>query len=233
MKEMVFRIKKIKYSNEEIRGLVIASFLIASLFVLTKNYTVVSSYIILKDIFKYFIYGAITVVLSRTVQKFFGLRIGFNINYSIWLPGILISLIMTLLSAGQFMVMLTGTSVASINKKLRLGKYKFGLNYWELGWIMASGPIFSLMLAWFMKLFFLNDFVLINVIYAISCMLPIPNNDGIYLFYGSRWTYLFVIGCMIGIGILIWSPASLLQTFLGGLIFGSAMWLAFYLKYKQ
>ncbi len=74
---------------------------------------------------------------------------------------------------------------------------------------------------------FLQKALLINLIYAVCSMLPIPSLDGINVFFAGRVFYAFAYGLILGIALLIYW-ANIWLTIIGGLIIGVAIWLLYF-----
>ena len=54
---------------------------------------------------------------------------------------------------------------------------------------------------------FIEKFVFINVLFAVTNMLPIPPLDGAHVMYSSRHLYPFAMAAIIGAAVLLLFPA--------------------------
>jgi len=168
-------------------------------------------------------------------MKVSALQQGFIAEYKMWPPGIALGIIVTLLTKGNFYILLIGGLFLHHHSILRLGKFRYGINIVAQGTIAAAGPFANLMLMTFgllmsKQLMILPDlflyFAFINGTMMIFQLLPIPKTNGFHLFFSSRLGYMFVFGTMVCYvllaiaGVFSW----LLALLLGGLIWFLWYW---------
>ncbi len=232
------------YSKEEIKSLAIVILILG--FIVGFNDGRISSTV---DIF----YGwnmlssllivALAVLVHISVQRIVALHAGFKLVYKVWWYGLAASLIVTFISNGKLWFMLPGGFVALMLEKHRLGKFRYGINYWPLGLIGFVGPLANIILALFFRILsnisFLSTNVLIekaivvNLLYAVFTNLFIPPLDGFNLLFASRLTYAFSYGALLGAALLIYLRLSTLITLLGALVIGTVIWGTYYWKYEK
>ncbi|MEK6868327.1 MAG: hypothetical protein AABX98_05900 [Nanoarchaeota archaeon] len=170
---------------------------------------------------KIFFIVAIAFFFHESAHKIMGLSLGIRTEYKLWTLGTYITLICTFLFQGKIYILLTG-GVAFYHMTIqRLGHFRYGLNLLSCGLVGAMGPIANLVMATFWETLALNgimtDFfhqmTFINLYYAVFSMLPLPNLDGISLFFASRMNYVFffsiflsyIVLFVIGVYSLIWA----------------------------
>lgn len=182
----------------------------------------------------------ISFFVHLTGQRVAALMIGFKAEFKIWWTGLALSLIFAFISASlfgrAFTLILPGGMMIAMLVRHRLGEFRYGVNYWENGITALWGPIATVILALFFKIlliifphsWFLQKALLINLIYAICSMLPIPPLDGINVFFAGRALYAFSFGIILGICLLVYW-ANLWLTIIGGLIIGLAIWILYFL----
>jgi len=170
---------------------------------------------------KVFFMVFLAFVVHESAHKMFGLTLGIRTEYKLWTLGVYITLACTFIFQGKFYVLLPGGVMFFHMTVQRLGHFRYGLNLLSSGLIGAMGPLANLIMATFWETLALNgifpDFfhkmTFINIYYAVFSMLPIPNLDGISLFFASRMTYTFffsifityIVLFVLGIYSLIWA----------------------------
>ena len=184
----------------------------------------------------------LSFLVHLTAQKIAALRYGYKVEFKIGWFALIIPLILVFISNGKmWWLIIPGGVHFSLLAGLRLGRFRYGLNYWTMGITALVGPIASILLAtifkqidiWFFassSVVFHNIFIF-NLAYAMAQMLPIPPLDGHYLFYASRLTYVFLAGTIITYSILSISFA--LYSWIFALLAGGLAWLIFYIKFER
>ena len=122
----------------------------------------------------------------------------------------------------------------------RLGEFRYGFNYWENGVIAVMGPLSNLALAFIFKImlyifpqsWFLQKALLINVVFAICTMLPIPPLDGINMFFAGRTWYFLIFFTIVACSVLIFFTGVIL-TIIGGAIIAAILSLIYFLTFEQ
>jgi len=183
---------------------------------------------------------ALTVLVHVATQRIIALQAGYKLVFRLWWYGLAASVILAFVTNGKFWVLLPGGIVAMMLEKHRLGKFRYGLNYWPLGLIGFAGPLANVLLALFLRMItkisifsgnvLLEKAILVNLVYAVFTYLPIPPLDGFNLMYASRLTYFFTAGLILGAGLLIWLQLSVFWTLLGSLAIGTIVWGTYYHK---
>ncbi len=206
MRELIDKIKNyLSFSQKELQGILIASLVIALVFSLRSwTGTTVGN----------FISGTVIALMSVffhvLVQKIAALHAGFTADFKIGWNGLILSLILLFLTRGlTWWVLVPGGVSFSMIAKHRLGKFRYGLNYFPMGIIAFTGPIGNIILGTIFKNIelylpfvpispaILHNIFIFNLILAVCTMLPIPPLDGHYLFYASRMWYAFLFGTIL------------------------------------
>ena len=159
---------------------------------------------------------------------------GFIAEYKMWTTGIGLSLVFTLLTKGEYPLLLVGGLFLHHHKILRLGKFRHGINLMAYGSIAAAGPLANLLvmtvaLALSKQLHILPTFfdtvARINGYMIIYQLLPIPKTNGIHIFFMSRLAYVFIAVTLASyvilslVGVYSWLIA---------FIIGTSCWFAWY-----
>ena len=148
--------------------------------------------------------AAISFTFRLTCQKIYGLGQGYLAVFRLWWTGLFIALAAAFLTAGKVPLILIGAIVPSFIVKQRLGEFRYGFGYTETAVIAMWGiwshlilaTIFALGLYAFPTSYLFSKGLLINLIAAGLNVLPLPQLDGLRIFFGSR-TYWVV--CVIAI----------------------------------
>ena len=180
----------------------------------------------------------LSILFHVVSQKIIALKVGFHAEYKIWWTGLGIAMILAFISNGStWWILVPGGVSFSLMAGLRLGRSRYGLNYFPMGMVGLVGAISSIVLATIFKsidLWFLggssvifNSIFIFNLAYAVGSMLPIPPLDGHYLFYSSRLWYVFLFVTVVTYTVL--SISFGIYSWIFALIAGGIAWLSFYI----
>ncbi|PIN73591.1 hypothetical protein COV20_05195 [Candidatus Woesearchaeota archaeon CG10_big_fil_rev_8_21_14_0_10_45_16] len=145
-------------------------------------------------------------------QKLYGLSQGYLVEFRLWWTGLFISLIFAFFSFGYIPLVLIGGVFASFMVRQRLGEFRYGFSYPENGIIAMWGPLGNLILAIFFAIgayalpqnYFFHKGLIFNLIMAGCSLIPLPQLDGLSVYFGSRFWYLVMI-IAVGLSvILLW-----------------------------
>ncbi|MEE9525267.1 MAG: hypothetical protein V3V78_01520 [Candidatus Woesearchaeota archaeon] len=235
MNELFERAKTyLSFTKEEFLELAIAALLFGFVFAF-RQWSV-------PNLFVSILIAGLSVLFHITAQKIAALHYGYKAEFKVWWVGLIIPLIFVFISNGTlWWLIIPGGLTFSLLAGLRLGKFRYGLNYEAMGVISLIGPVASIVLAtifkqidiWFFassSVIFHNIFIF-NLAYAVCQLLPIPPLDGHYLFYASRLTYSFLFGTIFTYVIL-----ALVFTFYSwifALLAGGLIWLIYYVGFER
>jgi len=176
----------------------------------------------LMNLLKIFCFVLVSILFRELIIKIFAKRHDAFCEYETWnikkvwfgghgnlskgVPfGIILSIILTIGSAGKAFFTAIGIHNFNENKTARLGRKYPTLNYFEEAQIASIGIISSLFLAVFVLLlgsifdFTTKQFISINFYIALFNMIPFSNLDGAKIFFGSLFLYIFVYSLQIRI----------------------------------
>lgn len=237
--ELRYRIKRhFRFSIKEVRDLFITIFVLAFVFGYNDKSETFNAAHWGFNYLKMVIILFITVVVHEAGHKVAALEMGLRAEYKIWPTGLIIGIMFAFLTKGNWYIVLPGGMVLTHMAVQRIGHFRYGLNYITQGLLATAGPISNLVFATFFKtlaLFhimpdFFNLLTFINLYYAIWTFLPLPNLDGIHMFYGSRLWYVFAFGTLFSY-IMLYSIKfySLIFALLGG----GLIWLVYYATFEK
>ena len=173
-------------------------------------------------------------------QRAWALTEGFRPEFKIWMAGLITSLLIAFVTNGKVPFIIVGGVTSTFIARHRMGEFRYGRNYWENGIMVMMGSVTNMFFALVSKVgllifpssFFLQKFMIINIVIALTMLIPFPPLDGMDLFYASRLTWILAFGIMLGIGILFLF-AGILFSILVGAIIGVLLWFLFYVAYER
>jgi Zn-dependent protease len=154
----------------------------------------------------------IAVIIHESAHRIAAPMLGYKVEFKPFFFGLLGGLILAFMSYGKFMFLAYGSFFLNVREKHRLGYFRHYLGHFDNGKVAVTGPLANLFAAMVFKgLVFLPEaliskIVFINVLFAITNMLPIPPLDGAHVMYSSRHLYPFTMAAIIGAGVLLLLP---------------------------
>ncbi|MEK6887022.1 MAG: hypothetical protein AABW88_04265 [Nanoarchaeota archaeon] len=197
------------------------------------------------------IIAIISLFIKISVQKYFSKKRGFEAEFSPWILGFVVGILLIILTNGSFVFLAFGGLIFYIVEKLRLGEIRPGVDLALIGWISILGPLTNIILAAIVKTFtFLPNALILKVIsvnfwMALYGLLPIPfihkfkvggekkfgTSDGLKLLYASPLEYAIVLVIMI-INMVIVVNADKTISLLTTLICAVLIYITYNLFYK-
>ena len=166
-------------------------------------------------------------------QKLYALSQGYDAQFKVWWLGLLIMLIVSFFSFGLVPLVLIGTVVTSLRVKQRLGEFRYGFSYGENSTIslwgvmgnLIAGILFAIGLHFLPQSYFFYKGLLLNLVMAFFAMIPLPQLDGLKIFFGSKGVYFFVFGTVILAAVLLLSRTTI--GLVSAIVIGSIMGIAY------
>ncbi|GIU69368.1 MAG: hypothetical protein KatS3mg002_0604 [Candidatus Woesearchaeota archaeon] len=177
-------------------------------------------------------FATIAVLLSLyihvSLQKLVAIKLGYKATYSYWLNGVLFTIFLAFLSFGYVAFLLPGSVMIEHIPKLRLGKFRYGINLKDIARVALAGPLSHILIVLIVgPIFFMTgreenllSLIIINLLLAIYSTLPIPKidtpskmeggSDGLGLFYYSRTLFVLVFVTVVVFAALVFSSATLI-----------------------
>ena len=155
---------------------------------------------------------AIAVFVHESAHRIFGLNMGYKTEFKPFLYGLVAGVILAFMTYGKVIFLAYSGVLLNIMEKHRLGYFRYQLGYFDLGKVSLSGVLTNLFLAAAIKsMGFLphaisEKLVLVNVLFAITNVLPIPPLDGANIMYASKTFYPVAFGGVISCGLLLLIP---------------------------
>ena len=184
---------------------------------------------------------SLTVLVHVCVQRIIGLNIGFRVEYKLWIYGIAIALILCIVSNGDiWFLFLPGGIFLHMLSQHRLGYFRYGLNMMAHAMVAVVGPLSNLVLAIIFKIIhsftpspLIQKIILVNILFAVFNMLPIPPLDGSRVFFQSRMGYAFLLGAITGVAIFLNTNVSVIIIIIGAVIIGALSWFLYYSLFER
>ncbi|PIN76794.1 hypothetical protein COV17_01055 [Candidatus Woesearchaeota archaeon CG10_big_fil_rev_8_21_14_0_10_36_11] len=155
--------------------------------------------------------GAISFVFRISCQKIYALSQGYKAEFKIWWVGLVIALVLAFISLGRVPFILIGGIVASFMIKQRLGEFRYGFSYHQNGIASLWGILGNLILAigfavglyYSPQNYFFSKGLMLNIIMGFCALLPLPQLDGLNIYFGSRMMYYIAIVTVLLASVLL------------------------------
>lgn len=180
---------------------------------------------------------ALALIVHESAKKIAGLHFGQRTELKIWGPGLAIGVVLALFTNGEWIFIVSGGMVAHMMTATRIGRFRYGFSYNDLGIIAAAGPLANLGLAILLRLLaglplpaeaLISKAITVNLLFAIYNMLPIPPLPGAMVLFASRSWYVFTFVCILSITALMLLISSLFWTIVGSLIIGFVVFIIYF-----
>jgi hypothetical protein len=202
------RIKKFyKFSPEEIKGLFISIIILSFIWAYndgSETFSLVNW--LINYMFVFFMMG-IALFVNISMQKIFGIKYGFYVEYKIWTNGLIAGIIVTLLTKGYFPLLIPGGITLMHLSRLRIGEFRYGLNLVESSYTVIAGSYANFLIAMFVKAlvwqilgidsYLVDEFFKINLVLSVYLLLPFNPLPGIVAFIGSKFVYIFSFAILL------------------------------------
>jgi len=200
------------FSKQEISGLIVAVLITGFIFsfrdwgVETLDFTLG-----LRNMFIVSFIAALSFFLRISMQKIFALSEGYKTEFKVWWTGLIIAFIVAFVSEGRIPLVIIGASVSSFMVKQRLGEFRYGFSHSDNATIALWGVLGSLIIATLFAVglnfapqsYFFSKGLLLNLLMALCALIPLPQLEGLQIYFGSRLQYSLGIIAAFLAGILL------------------------------
>jgi len=139
----------------------------------------------------------------------------------------MLAIVVTFASRGFLLFFLPGGINVRHLTASRLGEFRYYTNDWEWAKVGFMGPFMNTSLAILLSPFksnvWVSQLILMNVLFAIYALIPLPQNLGLYLFYPHVYFWTFTVGFVISGSILVYAPINPLIKITLGFIFAALL----------
>jgi len=149
-----------------------------------------------------FIISFLVLILHFTFEKVYAVLRGIKSEYKYNLYALIPGLYVGLLFFNQIYFLSPGYLNLEVLKNKRVGKFRYRTQFVEFSTMAIVGIVGTLVLASIINLFagnsfYLNEFIVISLFVSVLSLIPIPLNDGFYIFTGSWYHYAFIISFVL------------------------------------
>lgn len=169
-----------------------------------------------------FIAVIIAVFIHESAHRIVAPNLGYRLEFKPFFFGILGGIILAFMTYGHVIFLAHGSFYLDIMQKHRLGYFRHYLGYFDNGKVAIAGPLANLAAAMVFKMLtfipeaLLSKIIFVNVLFAITNMLPIPPLDGAHVMYATKTVYPFLMAAIIGAAALLLLPGVSLWMVLAG-----------------
>lgn len=157
------------------------------------------------------IIAAISLFARFSWQKIYALKEGYLAEFKGWWTGILVALLVTVISQGRVPLVLIGGMACSLMIRHRLGEFRYGFSYLDNAKIAFQGILANLFLAmifavglyFFPDNYFFSKGLVLNWLMALCAAFPLPQLDGLNIYFGSRPYYYVTLALIAIFGVLL------------------------------
>lgn len=211
--ELQSRIREFfEFSKQEISGL-IAAVLITGFIFSFRDWGIETFDLTLglRNLFIVSFIAALSFFLRISMQKIFALSEGYKTEFKVWWAGLIIAMLVSFLSSGRIPLVLIGASVSSFMVKQRLGEFRYGFSYsdnatialWGVLGSLITAVLFAVGLYFAPQSYFFSKGVILNLIMALCALLPLPQLEGLQIYFGSRLQYSLGLAATFLAGLLL------------------------------
>lgn len=186
----------------------------------------------LQNLFLVFIIATISFFFRTVCQKIYALNEGYKAEFKPWWLGMGISLIVGLISSSfiYLPLILFGNMSVAFMVRQRLGEFRHAFSYWHNAMIAYWGMLGNLIMAVLFSIgayfspesYFFTKGVTLNLIMAACSLIPLPQLDGLNIFFGSRKVYVLGILLLVLAAVLLLTKSGLglVIAIIFGLLYG-------------
>lgn len=199
------------FTKKELKQLLISTLIIGFIIGFNDKRTTsaIDSYFIFFMIFS--MLGAVLALLIKmAVQRYFLYKFGYAPQYNYSINSLLIGIVLVFATQGKLWFLAPGCTTSSMLQAERLGRWRMGYRILDNARSLFMGIIFLTFCAIFLKLFatsqtiFLNHLIMIFLAVAFYSALPLPECDGLHIFYGgNRYLWVLTMSFVVSAWVLI------------------------------
>ncbi len=175
---------------------------------------------------------AFAIILLRVMaQKWIALKYGLLTTYTIGKYTLPISIFLAFFLNGFVPFTAAGEIRFKESKRLRLGQFRYGLNYQDMAIISLAGPVLCILLMFIIKPIYMvsENFFIYRIIEVIGYvafwgLFPINGNEGWHIFYYRRWLWITTF-VFVGVYFFLIVAAGVFSYVVAGVLAIIAMWV--------
>ncbi len=217
------------FSPEEKKQMITTVVLIAFFYSFNKWGTVSFDFLAgIKNLFFGALFATIALAANQVGQRVVAVYYGYDPVYSSGMLGLMIGLVVTFASRGYLFFFFPGVINIRHLTASRLGEFRYYTNDWEWAKAGFMGPFLNILLAVLFSPWKQNpiifQFMIVNILFAIYSLVPLPGSPGFYIFYPHVHFWTFIVGIVLGCTAVIFFLPPLFTLLIGIIIGIAAMW---------
>lgn len=181
------------------------------------------------------LFSIIAMAVNQFGQRIIAVYYGYDPEYYGNTIGLMISIVIAFASRGSIILFVPGYIAINHLAASRLGEFRYYTNQWEWAKSSFGAPLFNFLFIVilgflpFREIILLRKLLMTNLWFAVFSLLPLPNNPGIYMFFGMRWFWAFAVGFTVGGCLLVLFTKPLIGL-IGALLLGTAAITWYFIK---
>ena len=227
-----------RFSKEEIKSIIIATLILGFVVGFDDGSETFELMYWLKNLFNSILVVALAILVRESAIRIYALHSGHRAELKLWWLGLGGALIMAIISFGKLPLLLYGGILVHFIPRHRIGYFRYGHSYGDMGMIALWGSIANVVLALIFKMFMflpnplIRQAMVINIAMACFNMLPIPPLAGSMVLFASRAIYGISVGAILaGSFLMLFSTVKI--AIIGTLIIAPLFGLAFNKYFEQ
>ena len=178
------------------------------------------------------IFALIALVFNQVGQRVIAVHYGYDPSYEYGILGLMIGLVITFASRGYIVFFFPGIINLRHLAASRLGEFRYYTNDWEWAKACFMGPFFNILLAIavspFKDIIILRHFMVINILFAVYSLMPMPGNVGLPLLYPHLHFWFFTVGIVAAASAMVFFLPPLLTLALSFLVGAIMIYYTFF-----
>lgn len=178
---------------------------------------------------------AVSFFIHHLAHRTAALSVGYRAEYKMCTWGLSLAVVLAMVTKGYFWFLIPGGIMLHHIAGLRLGFFRYGLDYFGVGLVSAMGAVATIIFALFLKILYtiipsaiIHKALIFNLLFAVYMILPIPPADGSRMYFGSRMVYAFIFSAVVSGAILLYVDIPVWLAVIGTLLITVICWVLYY-----
>jgi len=187
--------------------------------------------------------AALAIMIHVAVIRAASLRIGYKAEYKMNYYVLAFALVLSIVTRGRIYFIVPGIIMFHMLEGLRIGKFRYGINWWEVRWPLFFGVLSNILLALLFRVLsnvgnfagnpLIEKVILVNLSIAFFSMLPLPDFEGLYIYFSSTLVYAFTFSLMAGACLAIYLNLGFWVSIIIPIVIGVSGWLIYLVKVEM
>jgi len=218
----------IKISNEELKQIIITIVVVAFVWSFNKWGDETFDFVMgIQNFMKGILFATIGLIMNQIGQRIVAVYYGYDPIYEYSMIGIMAAVVIAFSSRGYLIFFLPGGIKLRHLAASRLGEFRYYTSDWEWAKAAFQGPFFNIVLALILSMFkhipVARQLMVMNIMFAIYSIVPLPGNVGLYLFYPLIFFWAFTVGFVLSTSLLIFFLSPFFTLLIGTIVAVASM----------